>query len=151
MEPFAVEQVTRGVGRIFRVRRNVAIHDRRLERSIRDHGEWMEERSRTLHGRLTEIDNDHESRGVFRSGMRLASRRDAKAEALRELRTHRGALTDLREDVLDEETILERIYRRVRNRPVPEVGVPSVEAEVEAAWRTPEIDPSGSPILQIPE
>ena len=111
----------------------------------------MEERSRTLHGRLTEIDNDHESRGVFRSGMRLASRRDAKAEALRELRTHRGALTDLREDVLDEETILERIYRRVRNRPVPEVGVPSVEAEVEAAWRTPEIDPSGSPILQIPE
>lgn len=151
MEPFSVEQVTRGIGRLFRVRRNVAIRDRRLERSIRDHGEWMEERGRTLHRRLTEIDNDHESRGLFRSGMRLASRRDAKAEALRELRTHRIALADLREDVLDEETVLERIYRRMRNRPVPEVGVPSAEVEAEAAWRTPEIDPSGSPILEIPD
>ncbi len=139
------------MGRLLRVRRNAAIHERQLERSIRDHGEWIEERDRALHRRLTEIDNDHESRGVFYSGMRLATRRDAKSDALRELRRRRAELADLREDILDEETVLERMYRRVRRQPVPEVPVTSVEVEIEASWRTPEVDPSGSPILEIPE
>lgn len=133
VEPVSVKQITRGMGRLLRVRRNAAIHERQLEWSIRDHGEWAENRDRALHRRLSEIDNDHESRGVFRSGTRLATRRDAKSDALRELRRRRAVLADLREDILGEETVLERMYRRVRRRPLPEVPRTSVEAKMEAS------------------
>lgn len=86
---------------------------------------------------------------MFYSGPRLAARRDAKAEALRELRRRRTELADLREDLLNEETFLERIYRWGRRRPVAPVDVGEEEDQLESRWRQPEVDPSGSPVLEI--
>ena len=52
--------------------------------------------------------------------------------------------------MLNEETFLERIYRWVTRRPMSELEVGEEEKRLEAEWRRPEVDPSGSPTLEDP-
>lgn len=86
MQPPGVEQITRGAARLLRVGRNVKVHDARLQRAMRDHGDWLTELDGRIHQNLIQIDGAFEAKGTFRSAMRLQARVDAKSGALRELK-----------------------------------------------------------------
>lgn len=134
MQPPGFDQIASGAARLFKVRRNVAIHDTRLQRALRDHSEWLDERDQQLQHHLVQLNAKFEAKGVFRSGTRLQERADAKSEAIRELMKARNRLGDLRTDILNEETLLERTYRRLRRRPVALIAVSAAEAEIESRW-----------------
>lgn len=149
MQPPGVDQITQGVARLFRVARNVRIHDARLQRAIRDHSDWLAERDGQVHQNLIQIDGKFEAKGTFRSGMRLQARADAKSGALRELKKARDRLCDLRIDITHEETSLERAYRRLRHRPLASITIPvsDQEAEIEQRWSAPEGGQDGMPVV----
>ena len=150
VQPPGLDQVTRGVARLFRVGRNVTIHDTRLARAIRDHGDWVAERDQQLQQLLVSIDNSFEAKGTFHSGMRLKARVDAKAAAVRELKKARDRLGDVSSDLVNEETFLERTYRRLRKRPLVTIDISDREAEIEQRWRVPEGGQDGMPVLDLP-
>jgi hypothetical protein len=149
MQPPGFDQITSGAARLFKVRRNVAIHDARLQRALRDHSEWLDERDQQLQHHLMQLNAKFEARGAFRSGTRLRERADAKSEALRELRKARNRLDDLINDILNEETLLECTYRRLRRRPVAMIAVSAGEAEIESRWSAPEGGQDGTPVIEI--
>lgn len=88
---------------------------------------------------------------MFRSGAHLVARRDAKTNALRHLRRKRSELADQWEDINNNETVLERTYRRLRRRPLAQAEVQEEESQAQAEWRRPEAGQGGSPVLEIPE
>ena len=125
------------------------IHDTRLQRAIRDHGDWLTELDGRVHQNLIQIDAGFEAKGTFRSGMRLQARADAKSGALFELKKARDRLSDLRTDITHEETFLERAYRRLRHRPLAPIAIPvsDQEAEIEQRWSAPEGGQDGMPMV----
>jgi hypothetical protein len=119
---------------VFRVGRDVRVHDTRARRIYEDLTTWARDEVAKQREEQRRVDEQLAARGIFRSGSRDAQHRRIHEEFARRWRDRkRQAERDL-EDLRLAETWLHALYRRVRKRPWPQNPHQAEVDNISRAW-----------------
>lgn len=120
----------------FELRRN----DARIRRRDADLVKWLEDDDRQLLIELKRLTNSMASDGQLYSGALLTARRSARDHVLRRWDDQLRAARREVEDVELSERWWHRLWRRIRDRPLPELEAPDCERtrDTLARWQIPE-------------
>lgn len=112
----AILAATGRLTRLFQIPLHVRAWEITVNRAKKDYGRWQDHADRELAEQLRQIDEDHNARGIYHSGIRLQARAKAEREMKERAKDEKTKMGRKIDDALHDLRAIDRAWLAVKYR-----------------------------------